>query len=203
MKFYLPDGSTVWLNADSKLIYPENFEDDQRIVQLDGEAFFNVVRDTLRPFIVQTGSISTRVLGTSFNISALTHHNDIKVAVATGLVGVEEMNAEKETAILAPSQMAVYSKATKSLRTQPCDIEFITSWKDGIIIFREANINQVVTELERWYGVQFILDSDLKLDNSITADFDNQTLEYLLDGLSYMSSIKYRIEDKKVYLFNN
>ena len=174
-------------------IYPENFEGNQRVVQLEGEAFFNVVRDTLRPFIVQTGSLSTRVLGTSFNISALSHNNDIKVAVASGLVKVEEMRCRRKAmALLKPSQMAVYSKATKSLRTQPCDIESITSWKDGIIVFKDANMNQVVTELERWYGVQFILDSDLKMDHSITVTYDNQTLEYVLDGLSYMSSIKYR-----------
>ncbi len=149
LKFYLPDGSTVWLNADSKLQYPENFEGDQRVVQLEGEAFFSVVRDTLKPFIVQTGSFSTRVLGTSFNISALAQYNEIKVAVATGLVSVADISEEKEggRTILKPNQMAVYSKATKSLETKTCDIESITSWKDGIIVFKDANMNQVVSEL--------------------------------------------------------
>jgi ferric-dicitrate binding protein FerR (iron transport regulator) len=205
LKLYLPDGSIVWLNADSKLVYPESFEQGQRIVQLHGEAFFEVVRDTLRPFIVQTGNLSIRVLGTSFNIRALPQYNDIKVAVATGKVSVGEQSANSETGkvLLEPSQMAVYHKVKKNLEIQPCNIEELTSWKDGVIIFNEASIEQIVEELERWYGVEFILDSDLKTGQSINARFDNQTLEYLLDGLSYMSDIKYRIEDKKVYLLNN
>ena len=99
--------------------------------------------------------------------------------------------------------MAVYNKAKKNLKVQSCDIEALTSWKDGIIIFNEAGIEQVVQELGRWYGVEFILESDLEKGQGITVRYDNQTLQYVLDGLGYISSIQYRMEDKKVYLFNN
>ncbi len=208
LRFYLPDGSVVWLNAGSKIKYPSTFGEKTRNVELEGEAFFNVVRDTTRKFIIKTGSIETVVLGTSFNVQALPEYNDIRVAVKSGRVLVEnviqnpnQVSVLKDSVVLQPSQMAIFNKAENKLEMTDCNIDDIIGWKDGILVFNDADLSNVINDLERWYGVNFVVDSQIKTNHLFTGDFENNSLEYVLQGICYASDLNFKIDGNTVFLY--
>ena len=202
----LPDGTSVHLNAGSQLIYPDKF-DDERKVHLKGEAFFEVTRDTSRPFVISSGDIETTVLGTSFNVRAFQNSNEIQVAVATGRVEVSKKSKEpkKESLILKPNEMAVFNKEDKSIRKQNFKEIEVFGWKDGILYFQNADFNGVKERLEQWYGVSFILEGqvspkrvDPKKDFDVS--YENESLEIVLEGLSFVYDFNFKIKDKVVVI---
>ncbi len=194
----LPDGSMVKLNSDSYLEYPEKFGDSIRVVKLVGEAFFEVQSEPLKPFMVLSGDNTTRVLGTSFNIKAFPYDYNYRVAVVTGKV--EVMNHEKVLAVLEKDQMLIFNHRGRHFLTSDYDRMNELAWKDGIIYFNRSQTQKIKKVLERWYGVDIILKDPHALD-TYTGTFTNATLKEVLEGISYASDIKYKIEGKKVYIY--
>lgn len=196
----LTDGTRIKLNANSKLTFPETFSADSREVELVGEAFFEVTRDPSRPFTITTGDLKTRVLGTSFNIMAYPACNKIKVAVATGKVSVKSFdeNEQKNEVTLLPNEMALYSKISHELSLKSFDQEEELAWKDGILIFKNQNINGITAELAKWYGVSFVLDKKLNIDKDYTGRFDNKSLDEVLTGMSFVFDFEFKIDNKVV-----
>ena len=144
----LSDGTVVLLNADSKITFPTRFTGHKRTVKLVGEAYFKVSKNKHRPFIVETGNLYTKVLGTEFNLKAYPH-SDVNVTLIKGSVAV---NAEGKEVMLKPGENAEYSE-NKDIEVTTVDTEGYIQWKDGYFYFDNVPLIDVVRDLGRWYNV--------------------------------------------------
>jgi len=200
----LADGSKVYLNSGSSISFPKIFDQSAREITLEGEAFFEVVRNPEQPFIVSTGDLVTRVLGTSFNIEAFSD-DDIKVSVATGRVQVSQggdgsQEDSPQTIFLDPSQQVTYQNHRFTLSY--VDIEKATAWRSNTLQFDETPLSTVGVVLSRWYGVTIAFDNADIVNCRINGQFKGQQLEEVLRSISYMYNIEYEITTpNKVILF--
>ncbi len=193
----LADGSTINLNAESSIKYPVQFNKNIREVYIEGEAFFTVVKDKSKPFVVHADNITTTVLGTSFNISAYKNEHNILIALVTGKVLVED--AESNKMVLTPGLMASYNKEIKKgFEKSTFNFNEVIGWKDGILSFKEATLAQVFTNLERWYGVTITVDKTIDLEGKYIGSFQNEPLSNILDAFSMVENYKYKIVEKNV-----
>lgn len=198
-KVKLPDGSVVSLFHDTNIQVAENFSEN-RLVKLSGEAFFEVERDTLHPFRVESANLTTEVLGTSFLIKNLADQEEI-VAVITGLVKVSD---HTDTAfMLTPNLRLDYSNQKGSVSAMP-ENDPLLAWTEDVIVFENTPMHKMIETLEDWYGVE--ISDDLKPSNTcqISGTFEKQSLENLLQLIQYSIPITYKIDAKNVTLtFNN
>lgn len=192
----LPDGSKVKLNSESTLKYPTSFG-GQREVSMEGEVFFEVERDTLKPFIVKTGQVSTEVLGTSFNINYSPEDSIVEVAVASGKVSVTSKSVN-ESFYLLPRE--VLTCETSKFSKKYFDEDLLLGWKDGILAFENANINEITRRLSTWYDVDFDIRGPAKTQRKFSGKFKNRTLRDVLDGISYSSNFEFSIHQDKVVI---
>jgi transmembrane sensor len=153
----LPDGTKVWLNAGSRLIYPDYFADKNREVLLFGEAFFEVSHNEKQPFIVQTSDIRIKVMGTQFNVSAYPTDHVIETVLTQGKVRLEQNSAGmfSETLDINPGQLAVYSKTEQTTLISEIDTENYILWKEGLLKFESTDLSRLVKKLERYFNVRF------------------------------------------------
>ncbi|MEQ9286664.1 MAG: FecR domain-containing protein [Cyclobacteriaceae bacterium] len=200
--FDLPDGTIVNLNSASKVRYFEDATTGRRIVELEGEAFFNVAKDENRPFTVIAGDISTTALGTSFNVKFYPKEKEFKVVLLTGKVEVRKNNqGPKNKIFLTPGFGVTYSEENPDLVKYNFDSDFELGWKNNILHFDEANIDDVVQELERWYGVTInIVNKDKVKLWKYSSKFKNESLENVLKGIGYIQEFDYKIENRNVTL---
>lgn len=197
----LPDGTKVKLNSESSLEYFDNFETN-RTVHLEGEAFFEVSEDSLRPFIIYSNALEVRVLGTSFNVKSYLDDEDIEVAVATGKVAVRKQNAgDQDPVLLKPMEKATYSKARDVIATSGFDMDEAFGWRNGVLVFNNSDFSEIVKALGRWYGVEFQVDEEVHIQKGYTGKFQNEALNHVLEGLSFSLGFKYRIQEQKVKIF--
>ncbi|MEJ7644780.1 MAG: FecR domain-containing protein [Chryseolinea sp.] len=182
--FTLPDGTTVFLNANSKLTYTEKFNDRQRAVTLEGEAFFEVTPNPQKPFHIKTGAVTTEVVGTSFNINTKT--KNIVVTVVTGKVLFYKNKADAIT--MTVGEQGIYSD--KGLeKTANSDLNFL-SWKTNILIFKNTSLTKVVEDLNRHYGSHVQIASRVLESCTLTSTFQHQTLEQILQELEVVFAIE-------------
>lgn len=205
----LPDGSKVWLNADSKISYKENFADSIRAISLEGEAYFEVMRDSLHPFMVHTDKLSVSVLGTGFNVCAYKDDNDISVALVHGSVKVLVNHpVESETILLLPGKGITYSREINDYKNFSIDEnEFlfgrITSWKNGILVFDGQDFNSFIKDISRWYGVKVSIQGDPPKKWHVRASFENEYLNNVLDAISFNKEFTYELTKKELkFMFN-
>ena len=153
LTFDLPDGSIVKLNSGSKLIFPKTFNEDHRKVTLIGEAFFDVRRDTSRPFEIVSEQLYVKVLGTSFNVKAYPNDKENNVAVKSGKVEVRTLS-NSNSAILNKSEMAVFNQENKSFSSLPVvDSVAVFGWTEQQLIFHNQRIDEIFNVMERWFNV--------------------------------------------------
>ena len=183
LKITLPDGSIVNLNSGSKILFPEKFTDSIREVNLEGEAFFDVVKNDNKPFIIISSKLTTTVLGTSFNIEAFPNKTDIKVTLATGKVSIY---ANGKKTLLAPSEQAIFNKENKEIITKIVDIQKYLEWKDGVLRFENATLREVIPKLEKWFNVIIEFENKSFSKCSFTGTFKNETLQTILESLTYI-----------------
>jgi transmembrane sensor len=196
-QFKLPDGTKVFLNSDSRLEFPKEFDGNQRRVKLMGEAFFEVMKDKASPFIVEVGEDEIKVLGTSFNAQ---HRQDLTVALLTGSVEIEDTSGN--TFNLSPNEMLVKEKDGKvSKRT--FDPLQISGWKDNYLIFEDDPIEEVLSKLRRWYGLEIEFSGSVRDNWSYSGVYHKETLKNVLEGISITSNFTYSISGNKVYVYNN
>ena len=191
--FALPDGTIVWLNAGTQLTFSQ-FEKDERKVELEGEAYFKVMRDEKRPFIISTGFGEVKVLGTSFDVKA--YSDDLfATTVEEGLVKVTAENGTGAV-LVRPGEQTVLSgnyMDVKSVETQ-----IYTSWKDGVLIFKKDALEEIVKKLERWYNVDIELAPNMELKNyRFTGTIEMESLPEVLELIRITAPIKYRYDAKK------
>jgi transmembrane sensor len=182
-KMELPDGTVVWLNAGSKLYFPQAFAKNKREVTLEGEAYFDVKHENERPFLVHTQNVVTQVLGTSFNISSYAESGRIKVTVLSGKVAVYETakNGGKQPLMVTASQEVIYSKVKQELayNLKPLPPADAAAWKQGNLIFKNTELSEVIQALERRYDIKIQLDSTMQ-HCPITVNFNNQAVEQVM-----------------------
>lgn len=194
----LPDSSEVFLGAGSKLKFPERFASKTREISLEGEAFFQVTKNPNKPFIIHTGTVQTRVLGTSFRIEAF-KGAPLTVSVATGKVRVDDYanHQMKSLAVLLPGQKISYAFAKTLLGL--VDIDEVKDWKDGRLVFRKASLREITATLERWYNVKFEYQNGPKSKEEISVVLQgNEPLAKLMKILSATGHFKYRIDSTHV-----
>ena len=150
------DGSSVYLNADSRIRFPKKFAYNSRNVQLDGEGYFEIEKNSSRPFNIGLDKVNVKVLGTTFDIKAYNDDNFICVALHTGLVELSSKNFK--TVNLNPGEQAVYDKTTHTCKiTKPKNIADTNSWKEDKLVFNHASLKDVIKTLSRTYNVSFTI----------------------------------------------
>lgn len=192
----LPDGTEVWVNAESKLTYPSAFNGIKREVWLQGEAFLAVAVNVEQPFVVHAKGTTTEVLGTSFNIST---YITVQTTLTSGKVNV---NAGTTNQILTPGQQATYSEATGTLQKQTVDTRLYTAWKDGDIYFEDATLGSIVTSLGRSFDYDFKFEDAALEQVNMTLDIHKPTtLQPVLDRIKLIiGNITFRVEGRTVFI---
>jgi len=193
--FTLPDGSVVTVNSGSELSYSSDFEND-RLVKLKGQAFFEVTKDPEHPFRIMSGDITTKVLGTSFDVKAYEDDRDIHVAVMTGRVEVK--SEAGLNSYLTTGEVTYYVPKFQVMRKADFDYEELIGWKDKVIKFNRSSYHDVFQTLSNWYDVDFVIDPSLQLRGRYTARFKDQSLPNVLIGLEHSSNLKFDIQGNKI-----
>ncbi|GAF05211.1 FecR family protein [Saccharicrinis fermentans] len=152
----LSDGTKVWLNSDTEIKYPSVFNEKERCVFVQGEAYFEIAKDSIHPFVVHAAGLDIQVLGTKFNVSAYSDDDFAHVTLVEGKVfAIEQISGLKQSAVLEPSQQALISKnGSQELVIQTVDTDVYTSWTKGKYIFRAEPLGQILKKLSRWYNVE-------------------------------------------------
>lgn len=192
----LPDGTHAWLNANSSLKYPTAFVGAERRVETTGEVYLEVASDKAKPFIVQSQGQQIQVLGTAFNIRS--YATSTITTLVHGKIALTPSGSNKQT-VLTPGDQAVLSGT--SLRVSDVDPMDYTAWRDGIILNKDASLQEICQELERWYGVRFIF--PVGFDNSERAIISinrNEKLSSFLAALRNSYRVAFEIKGKEVYV---
>ncbi|NQU55565.1 MAG: FecR domain-containing protein [Bacteroidetes bacterium] len=201
----LPDGTKVFLNAGSRLVFPEFFVDKKREVFLVGEAFFEVKEDKAHPFIVQTSDIRIKVLGTKFNVSAYPSDNIIETVLTVGKVRLEQNNSGIfDLAMeLEPGQLATYNKTSSETLIKEVSTDNYVLWKDGLYKFDHSDLNRVIKKLERYYNIRFNYSDPMLGIIKISGKLDlNETREEIIRRLSLAASVKIIKKGECIYEIN-
>lgn len=205
LSFYLPDSTLVLLNSGSTLQYSSQFNNTTREVALVGEAYFDVKHNSEKEFLVRSGTILTRVHGTSFNVRAYQGELPISVSLEHGSVAVHsrlDTSGNLPYKILPGEKLTVERDFEKS-EISHFDYETEFGWKHGILAFDEADLNAFVGIMERWYGIDINVVGKSKDNWAISGRFKNEEFENVLKSLEFSRQIIYKINGNQVTLFIN
>lgn len=193
-QFYLPDSTFVILNAGSEITYPSHFSENQRMVKLSGEAYFEVTKDPKRRFIVKTSPLSQiEVYGTKFNVEAYPFSRTITTTLVEGHVAFiyQDSNRIQKKIHLSPGQKSIYD-LSGHLQSLYTNTKTETAWKDGLIIFDNTSMRDVLKVLSKRFNVQFAVKSPKIYENAFTGTFTNQRLEKILEYFRRSSGIHWK-----------
>ena len=191
----LSDGSVVHLNYGSRIKYPQNFFGKTRGVTLTGEAFFEVAHNPDKPFVVTTGRIDVKAVGTEFNVNAYPENRDVATTLLEGKVLVEELksNGEIETIKeMFPGQHVVYEKHSGTVRSAQVRVDKYIAWKDGKLVFENEPIDEVAQRLSRMFNVEIQVDEAVA-KYRYTVTFVDEPLFQILELLTEATPISYQI----------
>lgn len=201
----LADGTKVWLNAGSRLAFPSKFTKNIREVFLEGEACFEVEKNEEQPFIVKTGKLEIKVLGTHFNVSAYPTDNVIETVLLEGSVSVERartLGLGKSEVLLKPNQKASFKKEKNDFSvTDETDADIYIAWTYGWLKYERENLKSVLRKVERYYNVEIRLPDNYPQDDKITGKLDlKESLNEAMEILADASGTEFRIIGDKVYM---
>lgn len=225
-KILLPDGSQVWVNSSSKLTYSKTFSKKSREVFLDGEAYFDVVKDPAHPFIVHTSSIDIRALGTAFNVKSYAADPTIEATLVHGSIEVTRPGrTDAPKVMLKPHEKLVFNKnlepmlvkgdsktshldladaiLVKAVKRNRPDSEIVeTAWVYNKLIFEDTRLSEIAGQMEKWYNVNIEIESPVLADYSLTGSFVNENIEEALKMLQYLVPFGYEIKGREVRIFD-
>lgn len=195
----LPDGTKIHLNSESMIEFPQVFSDDIRLVSLEGEAFFEVQKET-RPFLVESGNAKIHVLGTSFNVKQKINE-PLYVALVTGKVRVNIANGDQVT--LKPDEILVMEEGGEFYKRKFDPLDEI-GWKDNYLVFKSTNLTEVIDKLETWYGFKILLKGNIDPKWTYSGIYKNEMLENVLRGICMTSGMNYeiKIKSKQIIITN-
>jgi ferric-dicitrate binding protein FerR (iron transport regulator) len=223
-KIVLPDGSQVWINSGSKLTYNETFKGTTRDVQLDGEAYFDVVKDAAHPFIVHTSGIDIKVLGTAFNVKAYKAEPVVEATLIHGSIEVINQNRPGAPGVmLKPHEKLIYKKypvaddrdqrADVSIPAEPDSYSITikplskniadtdipeTAWVYNKLSFEDERFEDLALKMERWYDLKIEFENESLKDHRVSGSFVNETAAEALNELRFLVPFKYTIKNKEV-----
>ncbi|GAO42772.1 FecR family protein [Flavihumibacter petaseus] len=222
-KIQLPDGTQVWLNSGSKLTYGKEFNGTQREVNLTGEAFFDVVKDSLKPFIIHARNVNIRVVGTAFNVKSYPGDKTTETSLIRGIIEVNINNRPAEKIILKPNEKLVVASDDSLVAAQPTsngkvkekkmspqvvidNISYLpsdstvieTSWMENKLIFTDESFRELANRMERWFGVVIRFEKPELEQIRLTGTFQGETLQQALRALTITAPFSYSINKDKV-----
>ena len=196
----LSDGTHVWLNAGSVIRYSSQFGRGGRTVELEGEAYFEVAKNTKKPFLVNTDKLSIKVLGTKFNVRSYCGENIATTTLVEGSVDIKSRMSATGI-VLLPGQQLVFDINRDVMNVQEVDPALFTAWLDGKIFFRQTPIDEVFSELERHFAIKIISDLEIYSDRKITGRFDlEKTPEDILDIIQETMPFAYKRINDTIYI---
>ena len=199
-RLVLGDGTKVWLNSASSLNYPVQFAEKERCVELDGEAYFEVTPDPERPFIVKSGDVQTRVLGTSFNIQAYRNEKSVYTTLLTGSIRVAVADGG-DAVVLTPGREAIWEKGSGAIQVEAVNAEDAIAWRYGNFIFEEEDIEVVMRMLSRWYEVEFVFDGGRKEKHTFSGRMSkDESLDTVLETIELAGGPEFRREGNIIHL---
>ncbi|WP_321281011.1 FecR domain-containing protein [Marinifilum fragile] len=193
----LPDGTKVWMNADSYLEFPSKFSGKERKVIAKGELYFDVKSNKDWPFIVETNGMELKVLGTEFNVRAYDDEAEILSTLVEGSVKVK--NTRGEQILLSPGHQAVIDKGTNSLKSVVANIEEVTAWKNGQFIFDSRRLENIMYDLARWYDIKVFFANSTVKDKIFSVDVQRYgQIEDVLSLIEGTGDAKFTIKGKVI-----
>ena len=197
--FNLPDGTKVWLNGNTRLKYPLQFKRGERLVELEGEAYFEVVSNKQKPFVVDAGEMLVQAVGTSFNVLAYPDDISLETALVEGKVNLfkETARGRAKVSFLEPGQLAVYNLSTQKLQRYKGNLDKYVAWKEGKILFQNDPLEEVVRKLGQWYNVDFQIAKDVKREYAYTGAFQGEGLHQILEYIELTTPVKFIFSEPK------
>lgn len=217
----LPDGTTVWLNAGSKLTYGRDFGSGSREVDLSGEGFFDVAKDPERPFIIRTSRMNVRVLGTRFNLRAYPNDKSSEAALLQGSIEVSLSSRPAERFLLKPNEKIVVRDdsaaahnapvkspepimAIRNLRYEPADSSLAeTSWMNNKLVFTDESFAELALKMERWYNIPIRFSDVETAQLRFTGSFEKESVEQALRALAITAPFRYQVKDSEIIISRN
>ena len=193
----LADGTRVWLNSATKLIFPRNFSGSERRVILSGEAFFEVARDESKPFIVETSRMDVKVLGTRFNVNAYADNEEVSATLVNG--SVEVSSGKQKPMVLVPGEQA-YGNAGE-LEKREVNVRLYTSWIDGRFLFNNAELEEIAKQVSRWYDVKiFFTNENVKKIRFTGGMVKFKPLDDLIRMIESTSPVRFSVKGKTIVI---
>lgn len=194
----LSDGTRIWVNSASEISFPSYFAGNVREVTLAGEAYFEVARDSRRPFYVNIGDARVQVLGTAFNVSAYRDERTTEVALLNGKVSFDATDGKH---VLSPGEIAALDKAQGVTEVREGDVASIIAWKEGRFYFEDMRMEDLALKLSRWYGVDFAFDSEAARELRFSGGMVKyRPLNYVLEMISKTTRVVFQERAGKVYV---
>ena len=192
----LSDGTQVWLNQNSTLKYPEQFEGEERHLYFTGEAFFQVTPNPEKPFIISSNKLTIKVLGTSFNFRAYADESQKELSVVSGKVSFK--HKKSKALIVKAQEKAVFDKVSRQFKKQSSGDENFLAWKTGKLVFKDQTFQEIARELSRYYQTDFVIKNSNLRKEKLTVSFDNQQLSEVIKVLEATLNAQARLKKKRV-----
>lgn len=191
----LPDGTHVWLNAASSLKFPSAFKGEKRLVELHGEAYFQVTKNKRMPFVVHTDNQEVEVLGTHFNICSYADETTTKTTLLEGSVKLIVQAHEK---ILIPGEQGQTNRRTKEIKVMPVNIEDAIAWKNGYFVFNDEKLESIMLRVSRWYDVDYEFEGKQRDVSFLGVVERSKNISSLLKVLESTGNVHFKIEGRKI-----
>lgn len=192
-RFVLPDESIIWLHEGSRLTYEKEFNGEERAVELVGEGYFEVKKNTTKPFVVRTANTRTEVLGTSFNLGT---NPKTKTTTLVLIEGKVAFSCKDKKEVLLPGDKVIATVDGSLIKEKNKDQNF-DAWKSGILRFENTSFAEMITDLEKQYKHTFVIENKELFSCALTTRFDNESLEEVLKTLEILFGIKYTVQQSK------
>lgn len=196
----LSDGTKIWINSGSKLIYPSVFDKSKREIFVEGEIYLDVKRNEQVPFVIKTNRIEVNVFGTKLNISAYREDTEQSVVLVSGSVSVKGKEQTKPTMIV-PSQMFTFDIVSQDINVKNVDVENYTSWVNGYLLLHSESLNDVILKIERHYNMKFSYDRESFKNIHVSGKLDmKERIDEVLDFINVIASTEYQIKGDNVQI---
>lgn len=198
--FYLPDSTMVVLNRASRLQWEENFNRTERRVTLTGEGYFEIHHDSKRPFIVESGGLEVKALGTAFSVEAYNEESEMRVALLNGKVQVTDSGQVMQRAVLTAGQLMRYRYAQREMKVEKIRVNDPLAWTNDGMTFNRIPLTEALNRLALRYGINVVYDANQLQNKFVSGSFHATTWEKLLPNILGLHNLKYTVKDSTVHV---
>lgn len=199
----LTDGSTVVLNSNSTLKIPVTYNRKNRVLDLQGEALFDVAKDPQRPFIVTADEVSVQAVGTSFKVRAYGFEPGIRTALMEGKVKVADQRKSSSPVIMTAGQSIYIDRASRVIQQNGFDPNEEEVWKSGVLLFSNASLDEIGKKLQYWYGMEVVINARPSSPIHFNGEFVQKDLNEVLKAISYVTGLKCSVNGKQIMILSN